>query len=52
MNDKPVTLMITFYPDDIEDIKRAFYEGRDNSGIFEHILAEYKSATSKGADNA
>ena len=51
MNDQPVSLMITFYPDDIADIKDIVAEGR-SSGILEHILAEYDMATNKGGDDA
>ena len=51
MNNQPVTLVITFYPDDIQDIKDILAEGK-SSGILEHILGQYESATIKGADNA
>jgi len=51
MNDRPVSLIITFYPDDIADIKDVVAEGKA-SGILEHILEQYALALNEGDNNA
>jgi hypothetical protein len=47
-NELPVTLFLSFYPSDIEDIQDILLEGR-SCGILEHIVNQYQ--LSKGQDD-